>query len=37
MNALRELSGMYVEPKLIISDNEGAFRKSNNLLQLIAE
>ena len=32
MTALRELSGMYTEPKLIISDNEGAFKKSNDIL-----
>ena len=36
LNALRELSARYTEPKMMISDNEGAFRKGNSILQKIA-
>ena len=36
LNALRELSARYTEPKLMISDNEGAFRKGNRILQNIS-
>ena len=35
--ALRELSARYTEPKLIISDNEGAFHSSYRILREIAQ
>ena len=36
LRALRELSGRHCEPKLFISDNEGAFVAANKVLQRIA-
>ena len=36
MTALRELSARHTEPKLIISDNEGAFHSGYRILQEIA-
>ena len=37
LRALRELSARHCEPRMIISDNEGAFEAANKILQRIAE
>ena len=37
LRALKELSGRYSEPRLIYSDNEGAFSRTNEMLKKIAD
>ena len=36
-HSIRELGGRYTEPKLMVSDNEGAFRRASKILVTIAE
>ena len=37
LRALKELSGRYSEPRLIYSDNEGAFSRTNEMLKKITD